>query len=391
MRTDAARIALVAALFCAVFLLPENLARIAGYVLPAFLIDWRFLWQRRRDHLANPLMVPVLAFLGYVALSALWSGRSLGYFAETVGKTANILLFVLAMAHWSVFRNRSTAAAVVATALVTVAVLAPWAVHWHAVHPLPYRFGAFGVTANPILAALGLGALLIVVVGFAVPGRAGAGAARGFPPPALLAALGLLLFALMAFTQSRGPLLSLAATAVLWAVLHSRRRYQLMVLAVVVVAAAFLYNLFDLSVRGTSYRTEIWPVAVSRFLAAPLFGLGLGGDSPYVMSDGMVLHFPHNMLLSIAVQGGAVALALFALAVRAVFVEARRALAAGCAVPALLLVFGLVSGMTDRMIEPRNLSVEYLTIWLPVGILLAGLLQRQAVASATAAERPRAA
>jgi O-antigen ligase len=158
--------------------------------------------------------------------------------------------------------------------------------------------------------------------------------------------------------------------------LADRQRFVTSVLSIVLLGGVVLVALFSvedtrdlLLPRGTSFRPEIWDLAIARILDGHLlFGLGINTPDDFDLGVTHVLH-PHNLYLSVLYQGGLVALFLFLLVLWKTlrelllhYEDADAKLALG------ILAVGLPAYLLDGHELLDKIGSTWFLIWLPVAI-----------------------
>jgi O-antigen ligase len=357
-------------LIASFFLLETRLHRNLFYLFLPFFIAWlarREIWQRLgRSRLCGL----VLLYMVYFWVSQFWSS---GYDPEDFMNATRIFLFIVIFLAFGItlFERAPTAVAKLSTVTFVVAsVTAGMALILFLATSEPFhdRFEGFGRAGHPILGAHLYAVALLVVVAYLLP-RAESLSLR------LLYESAVVLFALViGFSLSRGPILAVALTIILIALLRGNvwiyLSAGLLLVTIPVVYAIFGLELGDLVSRGASSRPALWSAAWELIGEAPLFGHGLVAEVAFRNEAGILYRSPHNILLANLVHGGVVALALvlaiYALAFAAVLRQIRQpeAFLAGA-----LLLFGFLAGQTDYRLFYVNLNPEWLTFWLPLAIL----------------------
>lgn len=240
-------------------------------------------------------------------------------------------------------------------------------VHFYGIAGNPWRgrLNAIGLWNSIIMAAHAVGAL-------AMMGMFMLKNVRLKPPIAvllLLAALGYGAF--LAFSQTRGVWIALAATLVVMAIaLKSRRCGYLILMGVVGVACIAMVDPEILLQRGVSLRPELWQGGIRLMLDHWM--LGLGFDTYLItLSDGSIYKHPHNLFLDTGVRLGVPGLLLFLLLWCRVGWRGwvRRDVPLGQALLAVW-VFASVSLLTDGIGLWFKPNADWLITWVPIGLSL---------------------
>ena len=242
--------------------------------------------------------------------------------------------------------------------------------YWYSRHPFPAsRLYGLGAIRNPTLTAGLFGVFAVMACGYMVKA----------PRLGLRLAYALLFAVLAAYvvlTQSRAPV---AALLVSGAVLLLGRRGRgailgLSVLAGVILLFALTYPelVRSASLRGLSYRPEIWLALLERVSEAPWFGHGYLAYRPTIDMVTERTMLAHNAFLATLRDGGVLGLMLLLAMLsyglwRAFCLGRRRQDYTVLAV----MIFALfcITVSSDRLIE--RLEVEWLLVWFPLGLAVA--------------------
>jgi len=120
----------------------------------------------------------------------------------------------------------------------------------------------------------------------------------------------------VAFTVSRGVLVSVAISLVLAFQRSLRRAFLPVLFLTILLAIALTTGLLDSIITSYSERGAeetgrllVWPVAIERFLASPIFGVGLANVGSDIGSGRLIS--PHNSFLFIGIASGVIPLGFF--------------------------------------------------------------------------------
>ncbi|CAK17627.1 putative lipopolysaccharide core biosynthesis protein [Pseudomonas entomophila L48] len=351
----------------AIALAPSNKLYQQGLLLflwlPTLLLAWpaRHLfaqaWRRQRA-----LWASIALLLAWSAATLAWSSTEEG--SREVKRLLYILVFLMAFPLLAPRgEERSRVLLRVGGALLAVAALVS-IIRFYSVlgYPLNTRLEGIGEISHPILGAYVIGAAIIWLL-FDCPRNRGL--QLGWL--AALACLG----AFVALTQSRGALLSVALT-VLLAPLWFRSRFSgALAMGVLVVGSAATYMAYDLiMLRGSSYRPEIFQVALQMIGEHPWTGLGLGAFYR-VEAAGLQFDHTHNMFTHVAVELGLPGMLLWIAVWLFTLGEIIRARSTPFGKVLLSLwVFSTLAMQFDAASLTGTPRAEWFVSWLPVGLAM---------------------
>lgn len=314
----------------------------------------------------------VVALLGYLCLSALWSDPATLRGVLGIGaRGLLVFLFMVAMAECQL---RGQVQRWLARALAVVgSFAAAAAIGWFIVEPNSYgRLFGLGQLDNPVVAALVFSAVIILVVQMTIVEQGRRWQAVGW--------LSLVVVATAVFlTGSRNSWISVGCAVGILLLAHrteDRQRFVAGVVALLVIALAAVLALVAndatsewLLPRGDSFRIDIWAYALDAvWNGARWFGFGILTPDQIPVGDRVFSH-PHSMYVAIFFQGGLVGILLFALltllTVRTLLLEYQQPnakLALG------LLALALSSYLLDGHELVDKVGETWFLYWLPVGL-----------------------
>lgn len=188
------------------------------------------------------------------------------------------------------------------------------------------------------------------------------------------AAILTLLIVVMLCTLSRGPLLALGIT--FWILLMVKGHYKIG-LGMILIGLCGLLVIFSTSLkkhipivnRTDTGRTQVWIQAIDRIGEKPVFGYGIGSKFYYEFKKPMnkgyeTVSHPHNLYLSVWIQGGIVGLALL-LAVMSSYIARAYRFAKGNQEfwPLAVLTSCAIMGFYDFGGPYVNLGVLWAAFW----------------------------
>jgi O-antigen ligase len=337
------------------------------FLLPAALkLAWRSLIWRC-----------LLAYLGYMLLSSLWSKDfSSAVLWRDARYLAYILSFILLALYFTQRNPRLLTATLHLTTLVVSVAAAVSIAIFEPAAQLPTltseRLAGVGITENMNPSAFVYGFFAVVALDY-VRQHWGENLAYVFATGFVV----IVLFVIL--TQSNAGLLALTSASCLLFLLSSKRdplEYSVGVFLCLVAALYLAWSLGLLTSAidfGFSQRFSIWEHVLEKWRAAPIFGNGY--QVALVLTAAgkeSVVNYAHSLFLSTLRDGGMVGLLLllpiYVLALRQ---GLKRALAGQSALYLSLFIFGLVCVLADVdqiVTRPREL---WIILWLPLACLVA--------------------
>ncbi|MEZ5599141.1 MAG: O-antigen ligase family protein [Pseudomonadales bacterium] len=374
---------LLLACFAAVLLLSsQSGASMVTYVLALVVLAGYRQWA---DIARTNLFAVIFVLLAFLAASSFWSEAfSWRRFGSMAVRMLLVSTFVLGMAEVQLRGKVQFWLRRVMTLVGGLALLAA-VVRYNVWPPVDGRLNGMGQLDTHVIAALVYGAVAIISL------QAFLHEEGRFWRALAIVTIVLAVYAIY-FSDSRNAWVSVAiggAIMLLAERLADRGRFLSSVVSVGLLLGILLVALFlndatrDLLLpRGTSFRPEIWSLALDRIGTAHMwFGLGILTPNDFLIGD-MVIQHPHNIYLSVLYQSGIVGLGLFLLVLWMTLREllyayddadARLALALlGLALPAYLL---------DGHELLDKIGSTWFLIWLPVAIAV-GLRWRRSLQQA---------
>lgn len=359
------------------YLVPNAVDNYKFYVVAVFLPGLFLLPRMLKLCGSSRIWLSLLAYLGYMLLSSLWSAEfSLATLWRDVRYAAYILAFILLTLYWFERGTQLPDAIMEAVTLVVIAAAVISIIAFQGLGLLSMatedRLVGMGITDNPNPSAFVYGFFGVIALDYA---RRHWGEKLAWVYAA--GVLAIILFVIL--TQSNTGLLALAASCVLLFLFDRRPAPPALIIALCLGAAAAIYLAWILGLlsaaadSGFMNRLPIWQRILEQWQAAPAFGYGYQ-PTPILLPDGRpsILNYAHSGFLSTLRDGGLVGLALllivYGYALRAAF---SMAFTVGRARYLCLFVFGLVCVLvdSDQMVtRPREL---WIILWLPLACLMA--------------------
>lgn len=330
-----------------------------------------------------------IAFLGFTALSLLWSQ---GMDIERIWQKLKPVLFItIAMAiaihlfrqnerNWAVALEVFISAAIISGICLLLIKYEDIIMAYTIEDPeFIWRLEGFGRVNNENIAGLLYAAAALIAL--SIKGD--------FIKRYANKKIRILIFIFLSFivflTLSRGAILSFIAVSAMMVFVHATKSVQTSNIKKIIALAILggIGGVIFLSValpdvttymieRGSTGRLQIWQIAWNNALQSPIYGQGIGTKYTYEVYDKMpiVVGHAHNLYLSVFLQTGAIGFILFLsiiiLAMRRAYTEARQ----NCPAALIMLSFGLVFGLVDLGGYYTNLGATWIVFWLPLAFII---------------------
>lgn len=320
---------------------------------------------------SNKLLLGLLlAFLGWAALSTIWTSAE-----EPLKELKRVVYVALFLALFLVMAEVRPAfvwkgLSLASAALALSCPVSIYLFYVEGMNPLHARLEGIGQAGHPILGAYVMA--LAVMWGLQFMPRIGW---RWVVWAALIA----LLTIFIVLGQSRGAMLALVVAAISMPLWNGRRIAWLVALMTcfLVVVGAVVFMPFVLE-RGFSYRPEIFVSSLNIAMHNTWLGLGIGSEYRVFTAN-----FPegfdhsHNAFTHTAIELGLPGLLMWVALWGAAF---RVAWSGRASVQGLLLLSSLLVSFVALQFDAANLwgspRAEWFVTWLPIGLALALATQR---------------
>lgn len=369
----------------------SQISRGIFYLTALYAFSW--LWKRKStlQRTFNSSTLTGIAFISYIALSALWGGgNEIDHYLRWGIGLATFWIILIILAQTSEKHLAETALALIIFSCIAAAYSTT---HYFLSADAPPRNEGPGILRHPILGPsvlISVSATAVMILQYC----------KRFP--AIL--IGILFFSLLIYTlttESRGPLLSLGIWALALIVTSPIRKEAkliatfsglLFILAIHLSLPDFISSLIA---RGSTYRIEIWKTVTPTLGENFFFGKGVSLD--FVKTEtsmklkeitGLAIEHPHNLGLSTWLYCGAVGLILLigtTLSGAAILYKKNPGSLFYC-LP--LICTTLFLSLTDIGKLITSPSAIWFIFWLPFAIL-SGLSARDQKPTEISAHSPR--
>ena len=346
----------------------------ASYPTYLLALSMAFTVRLWADVFSSYLIWAVVALLGWLCLSALWSDPVT--LRDVLGIWARgllVFLFTVAMAECQlrgqVQRWLARALAIVGSIAAAAAIALFW------IEPNRYgRLFGLGQLDNPVVAALVFGAVIVLVMQMIIVETDKRWRLIGWMSLIVVAAA-------VYLTGSRNSWISVGCAVGILLLAHrieDRQRYIASVVALLVIVLTAVLALVanestrDLLLpRGDSFRLDIWAYAIeATWSEAKWFGFGILTPDQIPVGDRLFSH-PHSMYIAVFFQGGIIGLALFTVLTLATL----RTLLLEYQQPSAKLALGLLAlALASYLLDGHELvdkvGETWFLYWLSVGLAL---------------------
>lgn len=331
----------------------------------------------------NTLLL-LLLFLGYIALTALWSTEAgLKPFSLYAGYGLLIFTFIFGIAmlelRFEWFRD----------AFVLLLVLSATVSSCYSIYLFQHiqfdplvndRLYPLGALHNPVVGALSYGAVFVLAMSY-LPTCAD----RVLQWLLIVSAAIILAGVFLTGTRSVWIGFIAAYASLVYLLPHARFRTKLALIAAGVISLVAVVTIiwslgFDtaLMARSTSFRPEIWHTVISKMLNDNLIlGYGINSNASIKHAQ-LVFDHPHSIYISTLFYGGIVGLMLFLFIVVRIFYLSLRDIQGSSIIILTLFVFGLVCLLFDGNRLVRKIDFVWLLVWLPIAFFVAAQSQLKA-------------
>ena len=315
--------------------------------------------------LRDPITLAFIAFSAWALLSISWSDTD-----ESVASLSKRPLYILMLFMACAFmaqRNCSRLLKVVCLASLVIIPIAAYALIDFALHHEPdARLVGSGALDNPLLSSHVFGLFCIAWLGWGMT-------ASSRQSQLALIPLAVLLLTLLA-TGSRTPILALAlASGWLMICCWNKRALVLAVLGACGVLALLLIYPESLLNRGTSYRLEIWQLALEQIRLQPWIGHGFDAHLAIsIPGTNYTFSEPHSFFLGVLYYTGIIG-ALFWLFMHGAALWAcwQQRSDLYFIIAGALVVYGLGAGLAEGggiLSRPKE---HWFLTWIPLALVAA--------------------
>ncbi|MCP1619907.1 O-antigen ligase [Pseudomonas sp. SLBN-26] len=310
--------------------------------------------------LRTPVTLAFIAFSAWALLSIAWSTTD-----ESVSSLLKRPLYILMLFVACALMARDNCSRLLTTvhlaALLMIPIVAYSLVDFARHYTEGARLIGSGALDNPLLSSHLFGFFCILWLGYAMTAAPRNGLVSLLP-------LALLFMALLA-TGSRTPLIAVAIASIwLVACCWDRRAMLLAATGVIIVTCLLMLYPESLLNRGTSYRFDIWQLALEKIQLHPLIGHGFDAPVSFVIPElGFALSEPHNFFLGVLFYTGLVGGVCWLLMhASALWICWHRRSDVCFIIAGALVLYGLGAGLTEGGgILPRP-KEHWLLTWIPL-------------------------
>jgi O-antigen ligase len=178
--------------------------------------------------------------------------------------------------------------------------------------------------------------------------------------------------AALIFSQSRGSILAVLLTLLIWSFFSSKKVQKIVVSLSILSVGLFLSipKIGDYALsRLDRFRFWVWERFFNLAKERPLLGYGERIEFWIYLPNGEHVGHAHNLLLSAIVRGGIFAgLALMYALIRSLYVNFSYMRQGGSALPFCLILLMLISGLVDYDLLVFHADWQWCAFWMPIGV-----------------------
>jgi O-antigen ligase/tRNA A-37 threonylcarbamoyl transferase component Bud32 len=320
----------------------------------------------------EPAFTLVLLYLGWATLSLTWSPDVDNAFSEIKTPLHTLMLFLgccLLVRH-----RRDVLHPIIFTAALVALAASVFNLYGFAMHPKHARMVGAGAFDNPLLSShvFGFFCSYWLFLSMTCQRRQ----LLWLSIPALV-----VMFAAVIATGSRTPMVALTLAAMWLAFICWNRRSLILLGTMFVGGTAILITLSHMLIeRGSSYRFELWQLALNQISAHPWIGHGYQATLALPLSSlGITFEEPHNFALGVLYYVGAIGLLLWLLMQAWSLLNSWRLRAQPLLILASTwLMFGIGAGLTEGggiLSRPKE---HWFLLWIPLALIIALSINQRA-------------
>ena len=315
--------------------------------------------------LGEPIIVGFLALCIWLCLSLLWSTEQNPDFGMMKLPLQPLMLFA-GCAMLLQYRNEALKPLMFCAAIIALVATISYLVIFIRTYAPGERMVGSGAFTNPLLSSHLFGFFCIYWLCMCI-------SSQRLPVLWLsVPAMAVMLIAIMA-TGSRTPLVALALS-ILWLGIVSRNRRALVMIAGLLLGSAIILLLFPeiLGDRGSSYRLQIWQIALGKIAEHPWIGHGYDSELRIDVGLGYLLEEPHNFALGVLYYVGIIGLIpwVFVLA-WGLLSSYRQRLQPLFVLASTLLVYGIGAGLAEGGAIITRAREHWFLLWIPLALIAA--------------------
>ncbi|WP_338526614.1 O-antigen ligase family protein [Pseudomonas batumici] len=315
--------------------------------------------------LGEPIFAGFLALCIWVCLSLFWSPSESTDFGLMKIPLQSLMLFA-GCAMLLQYRSEALSPLMFCAAIIALIATISYLVPFISTYAPGHRMVGGGAFTNPLLSSHLFGFFCIYWLFICITSQRLSVLWLSVP------AMAVMLIAILA-TGSRTPLVALALSIV-WLGIVSRNRRSLVLIAGMLLGSAAILLLFPeiLGDRGSSYRPQIWQIALGRIAEHPWIGHGYDAELSIDVGLGYSLLEPHNFALGVLYYIGIIGMIPWAFVLlRGLFCGYQQRLQPLFILASTLLVYGIGAGLAEGgaiLTRPRE---HWFLLWIPLALIAA--------------------
>ena len=182
----------------------------------------------------------------------------------------------------------------------------------------------------------------------------------------------IILISFIILTNSRASFVALGTSLIFLLLIHkSKKILYLLAIITIILLTTLIFQPDIIIKRGFSLRPEIWSSSLEQIKNNLFFGHGLGTKiSIYIKEQGLRFNNIHNQHLGIIYNFGVIGFILWISLLVSMFnIYRKNKLSFLSQVGAAMLIYGIISGITESTNIFTRPKEQWFLFWLPIAIL----------------------
>ncbi len=309
----------------------------------------------------------LLLFFCFVLASLLWNTTDINDI-KYVKKLLNILLFIFSIILIEQSSKKRLQQLFIITAFILSigALYAFYTAYIVESRDYSYRIIGIGNLSNPIWSTHIYGPISVFLIYYFFSIK------HNLKQNIILILLFIILISFIILTNSRASFVALGTSLIFLLLIHkSKKILYLLAIITIILLTTLIFQPDIIIKRGFSLRPEIWSSSLEQIKNNLFFGHGLGTKiSIYIKEQGLRFNNIHNQHLGIIYNFGVIGFILWISLLVSMFnIYRKNKLSFLSQVGAAMLIYGIISGITESTNIFTRPKEQWFLFWLPIAIL----------------------